>query len=819
MMLRFRSRFFLHLLTIASLLWPLAGPARAARPSPAKAPANQTLIAFQRVTADSGWVLIGAHLYWTEDRGQTWRELPLPDFGAAVILAGTFADAEHGWLTAGEVSESGEPRYTLARTADGGQTWRTLPVNLFKRGDVSALAGAAYLQFLDARTGWLLIKRQTSSAFSVGALFKTRDGGATWIRLSIPLAGPFHFADEQHGWVEDKGVRAFTSDGGQTWTSPALDNPKGKVVGASATSPGADWVKSVSGECDERGCWQTTQLLQSDDGGRTWSPVTLPGAPDGLTRLVSINGVVTQDPNALTLTFDGQGFDSCTKPPVGDMQTWYTYSPYKVWNLYLGGVSLFGPCTGLTAAYVSQLAQQGWLFIPTWVGPQAACSSYLHRMSADPATAYVEGKIQADLALDVATQLGLTLPDQSGGIIYYDIEAYPGASQACRDTTKAFISGWVDQLHANGNQAGVYGGTCNSYLYDFALFQDPPDDIWMAYWTSSGYNPNASVFTMPSACASFYTGHWMNAQRIRQYAGDHSETWGSGAMTATINIDSDVISGTVAAALGNCSPTADQVALFVYAQNGGQCVVKGVGVYSDTTLIGLPNDSISAVRVGSNVTVTLYQHTVFTGTAETFIDDDNDLSDNPIGNDQVSSAIVQTRTAAAPQLVFLPLLGRTPPGYAVTIPNGDFESGRTAWAESSALTQSLIVTASVLPPGFTAHSGAWLAWLGNLNDETASIQQTVTISAEAPYLAYWHWIYSDETEADCFYDFASVLINDSPIDTYALCVSAETQGWAFKTLDLSAYVSQTVTLAFKVTTDATVTSHLFIDDVGFQPGP
>lgn len=806
-------KFARSLLTTLCVLSLLSSPALAARPTPNHT--SETLTAFQRLTPDSGWVLMGARLYWTENRGRAWHEVALPNLGSAAILAATFLDAQQGWLVTRAMDEKGEPRFALARTADGAQTWQTFQLNLFEPGDVHALVSAAYLQFLDANTGWLLLKQQTSSAFSVGTFFKTHDGGQTWTPLTVPVAGEFQFTDEMNGEVNDRGTRYFTHDGGQTWASPT--ETKYAAVPLESAAPAVRWEKSVSGECGERGCWQTIRLLQTEDDGKTWSTLPLPNAPEGLTTFVAIQGVVAQDPNALTLTFDGQGFDSCTKPPTGSMQNWYANSPYKVWNLYLGGISLFGPCTGLTASYVSQLAQQGWLFIPTWVGPQAACSSYGHRMNWDPTVAYVEGKVQADLALDVATQLGLTFADQSGSIIYYDIEAYPGASQACRDVTKAFISGWVEQLHASGNDAGVYGGTCNSYLYDFALFQDSPDDIWMAYWTSSGYNPGASVFTMPSACASSYSGHWLNAQRIRQYAGDHAETWGDGVVSATINIDSNVISGTVATVLRNCVPNADQVALFVYAQNGGQCVVKGIGSYADPTALGLPNDSISALRVGSNVTVTLYQHTNFNGNLEDFAEDDADLSNNSIGNDQVSSARVQTYTLpVAPSFVFLPVLNRYPP-YAAPIPNGDFESGRAVWVESSAMTQTLIVTASVLPTGTLPHSGAWAAWLGNVDNELAAIQQTVTVPVSAPYLSYWHSIVSDET--GCFYDFATVLINDAPLEAYALCTDADTNGWAYRALDLTAYAGQAITVTFQVKTDESVTSHLFIDDVAFQVAP
>jgi len=92
-----------------------------------------------------------------------------------------------------------------------------------------------------------------------------------------------------------------------------------------------------------------------------------------------------------------------------------------------------------------------------------------------------------------------------------------------------------------------------------------------------------------------------------------------------------------------CSPTADQVAFFVDANHSGTCVVKGIGNYPDSGSMGIPNDSLSSVKVGSNVKLTLYIDSNYTNTSEPFTNDDTNLSDNLIGNDRVSSAKVETR--------------------------------------------------------------------------------------------------------------------------------------------------------------------------------
>ncbi len=185
----------------------------------------------------------------------------------------------------------------------------------------------------------------------------------------------------------------------------------------------------------------------------------------------------------------------------------------------------------------------GLNFIPTWVGPQAPCTTFRKKFSPDPATAYQDGINEANLAVDTMASFGLTYPDKSGSVIYYDLEAFSG-DQACRDAVKSFMNGWVAQLHVRGNLAGVYGSTgCTNGLNLYLTIPNVPDVIWPAIWdhnighVDANYEPLATVWT--AGCIS--TSSWNNHQRIRQYEGEHNETWGG----VTINIDNDVIDGVV----------------------------------------------------------------------------------------------------------------------------------------------------------------------------------------------------------------------------------------------------------------------------------
>ena len=142
------------------------------------------------------------------------------------------------------------------------------------------------------------------------------------------------------------------------------------------------------------------------------------------------------------------------------------------------------------------------------------------------------------------------------------------------------------------------------------------------------------------------------------------------------------------------------------------------------------------------------------------------------------------------------------------IVNGDFESGTSGWTEYSSHGWQIIVTS--FPGGLTAHSGSYAAWLGGEYSDISYVQQPVTISAGAPYLVYWHWIASEDI---CGFDFAGVVVNGIVVDTYDLCSTANTNGWVKHSVNLGAYVGQSVMLQIRAETDSSLNSNLFVDDV------
>jgi len=232
-----------------------------------------------------------------------------------------------------------------------------------------------------------------------------------------------------------------------------------------------------------------------------------------------------------------QAFDKCALPTVGQMQTWWDESPYVVHNIYIGGIHYACPTGTLNASWMQAVAQQGWAFILTWVGPQAPCTGYTHKISYNTSTAYSQGIDEAAAALDASESIGIS----GEKILYYDMESYAGADSSCRNAVDAFLAGWTDWIRLQGDKAGVYGSPCY-YMMDWWSndLEDRPDDVWIASWlTPAEYRPDATVWNV--ACMN--NTYWPGQQRLRQYAGGHVEAWGG----VTFSIDSNVLNGEITA--------------------------------------------------------------------------------------------------------------------------------------------------------------------------------------------------------------------------------------------------------------------------------
>jgi len=171
------------------------------------------------------------------------------------------------------------------------------------------------------------------------------------------------------------------------------------------------------------------------------------------------------------------------------------------------------------------------------------------------------------------------------------------------------------------------------------------------------------------------------------------------------------------------------------------------------------------------------------------------------------SLLPVTPAAAAPATAPSAAAACTP---AQAVTNGGFESGTSPWSQSS----TTVITSR---SGQTAHGGSSFAWLdGTGGTHTDTLTQSVTIPAgcSSATLSFWLHIDTAETTSSVAYDKLTAKIGSSTLATYSNL--DKNTGYVKKSLDVSAFAGQTVSLAFTGTEDSSLQSSFVLDDLALD---
>ncbi|HEX7312943.1 MAG TPA: glycoside hydrolase domain-containing protein [Pyrinomonadaceae bacterium] len=491
--------------------------------------------------ADSGhgWVLVklasGSNfsrglLFVSADGGDSWSRLPEPPSAGPV----RFATDKDGWLAGGPEARS------LYVTRDGGLTWTPVSIDTLGGGLQTSEPHFDLPSFRNQDEGTLPVTLVGAAGVAV-RFYETSDRGKTWrLKQTVPVSDGAPRSTRVASAVVSSNLFVVASPGGPrvrvvekgktSNRDVAVKEPDAVISGLDFKSRATGWILTRAGRCEgfKTQCGQETKLFATDDGGETLTDVT-PQSPNGLPPGDGDSSDTIPGPGSVVTSRNRKGFDKCAADTVSNMLVWWNNSPYFDANIYIGGVNRGCSQSNLTSSWVSQVFAQGWGLIPTWVGPQATCTTCTtcSVMSSDPTTAATQGTSEANSASNAAAALGLT-----NTIIYYDMERY-NPTTSCQNSVRAFLNAWVQQTHARGNLAGVYGSPQNAQD-DWSVIANPPDAVWIAKW-----DLNASVWGLTPLSDSL----WVNDQRIHQYQGGHNETYGG----VTFNIDNDFDDAPVAA--------------------------------------------------------------------------------------------------------------------------------------------------------------------------------------------------------------------------------------------------------------------------------
>ncbi|WP_369386967.1 M1 family aminopeptidase [Streptomyces sp. CG1] len=172
----------------------------------------------------------------------------------------------------------------------------------------------------------------------------------------------------------------------------------------------------------------------------------------------------------------------------------------------------------------------------------------------------------------------------------------------------------------------------------------------------------------------------------------------------------------------------------------------------------------------------------------------------------VVAALVLPGTPAAARTATAPA-ACTP---AQIVGNGGFESGTSPWSTSS----GTVITSR---PGQTAHGGSSYAWLDGVGrTHTDTLSQSVTIPAgcDTATLTFWLHIDTAETTSSTAYDKLTAKIGSTTLATYSNL--DKNTGYVRKSIDVSAYAGQTVSLSFTGTEDSSLQTSFVLDDIALD---
>ena len=255
--------------------------------------------------------LVGNLFIKSTDGCKTWTNI-----GAPVPTGNTnqfdFVNDSTGYCIAGGEIGSSATVAKVFKTTDGGKTW------IATYGGKDIMYENLYsIDFIDYKTGFV------SGGYNSTYTYKTTDGGSTWTKVNNFSFSQMKFSSPLVGYGRTYNKLCKTIDGGNTWT--ALTIP---AIFSGVSS--FDFIDENNGHFAGS---SSAELFKTKDGGTTWQKLTVP-------YKYYVN-VKFHTPNVGYITEDyGQTYQTSN----GGVSWTQITKPYSVTNveLYADNIYAFG---------------------------------------------------------------------------------------------------------------------------------------------------------------------------------------------------------------------------------------------------------------------------------------------------------------------------------------------------------------------------------------------------------------------------------------------------------------------------------------------
>ncbi len=188
----------------------------------------------------------GGVILKTTNSGEIWETQYFSGDGGPAFTSVYFIDELHGWVSGGD--------YGIYKTIDGGNNWSLVSLNKSKFNPNEESTVATSLFFINNYEGWFTYEDDYNSG-----IYKTTDGGDSWIKVGSSGGSSIFFDDNKLGWIVGKDGNILKStDGGESWFS----KKSGTVLNLNSVK----FFDAAVGMCAGEG----GTILVTSDGGENW---------------------------------------------------------------------------------------------------------------------------------------------------------------------------------------------------------------------------------------------------------------------------------------------------------------------------------------------------------------------------------------------------------------------------------------------------------------------------------------------------------------------------------------------------------------------